>query len=292
MVQAQLMPKVLVIGDVIDDILVSPKGDIRIDTDTPASIVASPGGSGANFSCWLASLGVEVNFVGRVGQADLERQQEMLRSYGVNPYLQADESLQTGRIVILVEGESRSFLTDRGANVALDLNAIPEDLFGEALYISGYSVLDKDPSQVRNLISRAREHGLVMCDPGSAGYIADHSPHTFLNAVTGADILVPSLEEGRVLTSEDRPDVIAGQLANRFSLVALTMGAGGVQLAFGNESVKVDAFAADLVDATGAGDAFAAKFLSELLKLSSPEDAAREANRFAAKAVTKVGGRP
>lgn len=286
------MPKVLVIGDVIDDILVSPKGDIRIDTDTPASIVASPGGSGANFACWLASLGLEVNFVGRVGKADLERQEEILRQYGVNPFLQADENLQTGRIVILVEGESRSFLTDRGANIALDLDAIPEELFGEALYISGYSVLDKDPAQVQKLIARAREHGLVMCDPGSAGYIADHSAHAFLEAISGADILVPSLEEGRVLTSEDRPDVIAGQLANRFSLVALTMGARGVQVAFGNESIKVEAFEADLVDATGAGDAFAAKFLAELLKLSNPKDAAREANRFAAKVVTKMGGRP
>ena len=286
------MPKVLVIGDVIDDILVSPKREIRIDTDTPASIVASPGGSGANFACWLASLGVQVNFVGRVGKADLERHQQILISYGVTPHLQVDENLQTGRIVILVEGESRSFLTDRGANISLDLAAIPTELFGEALYISGYSVLDRNPEEVQNLITRAREHGLVICDPGSAGYIADHSPHAFLNAVSGVDILVPSLEEGKVLTSEDRPDVIAGQLARRFSLVALTMGASGVQLAFGEESVKVDAFDAELVDATGAGDAFAAKFLAELLKLQNPADAALEANRFAAKAVTKVGGRP
>lgn len=286
------MPKVLVIGDVIDDILVSPKREIRIDTDTPASIVASPGGSGANFACWLASLGVQVNFVGRVGKADLERHQQILISYGVTPHLQVDENLQTGRIVILVEGESRSFLTDRGANISLDLAAIPTELFGEALYISGYSVLDRNPEEVQNLITRAREHGLVICDPGSAGYIADHSPHAFLNAVKGVDILVPSLEEGKVLTSEDRPDVIAGQLARRFSLVALTMGASGVQLAFGDESVKVDAFDAELVDATGAGDAFAAKFLAELLKLQNPADAALEANRFAAKAVTKVGGRP
>ena len=286
------MPKVLVVGDVIDDILVSPKGEIRIDTDTPASIVASPGGSGANFACWLASLGLEVNFVGRVGKNDLERQEQILKSYGVKPYLQTDEELQTGRIVILIDGQARSFLTDRGANVALDLKAIQDDLFGEALYISGYSVFDQDSEDVKALIARARAKGIVICDPGSAGYIADHSVHGFLNAVDGVDVLVPSLEEGRILTSEDRPDVIAGQLSQRFSLVALTLGKEGVQLAWGDQSLKVDAFDAETVDATGAGDAFAAKFLAELLRLSEPQDAAVEANRFAAKAVTKMGGRP
>ncbi len=286
------MPKVLVIGDVIDDILVSPKGEIRIDTDTPASIAASPGGSGANFACWLASLGLEVNFVGRVGKSDLARQEQILKSYGVKPYLQTDENLQTGRIVILIDGQSRSFLTDRGANVALNLNAIPDELFGEALYISGYSVFDQKVESVQQLISKARAKGIVICDPGSAGYIADHSVHEFLNAVEGVDVLVPSLEEGRVLTAEDRPDVIAGQLARRFSLVALTLGNSGVQLAWGEQNQRVEAFDADTVDATGAGDAFAAKFLFELLRLSDPVQAAVEANRFAAKAVTKMGGRP
>lgn len=286
------MPRVLVVGDVIDDIVVSPKTEIRIDTDTQASIIATPGGSGANFACWLASLGVEVNFVGRVGASDLERQESVLRSFGVKPFLQADEHLQTGRIVILLDGQTRSFLTDRGANVALDLAAIPQELFGDALYISGYSVFDQPLEVVQGLISKGRESGLVICDPGSAGFIADHSVHGFLDAVQGVDVLVPSLEEGRVLTSEDRPEVIAGQLANRFSLVALTLGAKGVQLAWGDQTSHIEAFTADLVDATGAGDAFAAKFLAELLKLSEPEAAATEANRFAAKAVTKVGGRP
>jgi sugar/nucleoside kinase (ribokinase family) len=65
-----------------------------------------------------------------------------------------------------------------------------------------------------------------------------------------------------------------------------------VQLAWGDQNQRVESFAAETVDATGAGDAFAAKFLAELLKLSDPVDAAREANRFAAKAVTKMGGRP
>lgn len=286
------MPKVLVVGDVIDDILVSPNSPIRIDTDTNADIISNPGGSGANFACWLASCGVDTSFVGRVGHTDVARQSSILESYGVKPFLQADPDLQTGKIVVLLEGQNRSFLTDRGANKNLDLAQIPDELFGDALYISGYSVFDQDPEDIRNLIGRARDRGIVICDPGSAGYIYDHGVNAFLDAIDGVDLLVPSLEEGRVLTSEDQPEHIAGQLATRFSLVALTLGEGGVQLAWGDNNLLISAFDADLVDTTGAGDAFAAKFLTGLLSMQEPEVAAKEANRLAAKAVSSMGGRP
>lgn len=286
------MPKVLVVGDVIDDILVTPGSAIRLDTDTNATIASKPGGSGANFACWLASLGVETHFVGRVGHADLAKQTAILEHFGVIPHLQSDLEQETGKIVILIDGQNRSFLTDRGANVNLDLASIPQELFGDALYISGYSVFDQSVEQMQRLIRRGKQTGIVMCDPGSSGYIADHSVPEFLNSIAGADVLVPSLSEGKILTAEDRPDLIAHQLTNRFSLVALTLGPDGAQLAWSDRNERVEGFSAEVIDPTGAGDAFAAKFLAELLALKEPEVAATEANRFAAKAVTVSGGRP
>ena len=50
-------PRVVVFGDVIDDIIVTPTGDIRPDTDTPASIVRTAGGSAANSAAWFAWAG-------------------------------------------------------------------------------------------------------------------------------------------------------------------------------------------------------------------------------------------
>ena len=286
------MPKVLVVGDVIDDIIVRPGTLIRTDTDTQSEISSTPGGSGANFACWLASLGVETHFVGRVGKQDLDRHTQILKDYGVVPHLQADEDLQTGKIVILVEGQTRSFLTDRGANKNLDLSQIPDQLFGDALYLSGYSFFDQHPKAITDLVARGKAHGIVMCDPGSAGFIADHSVQRFLEMLHGVDVLVPSLAEGRVLTSEDRPELVAHHLTNWASLVALTLGQDGVQLAWGDSNERIEAFAADVIDPTGAGDAFAAKFLAELLSFAEPAQAALAANRFAAKAITFAGGRP
>lgn len=281
------------VGDVIDDILVTPLGAIRNNTDTPAKIISSPGGSAANFACWLGSLGSEVNFVGRVGQADLDRHQAVLGSFGVKPFLQGDDSLGTGSIVVLVEGENRSFLTDRGANANLDVNSIPASLFGKFLYISGYALLSLNLADVQNLIARAKAlGGRVACDPGSAGFIQDFGVKKFLDALRGVDILLPNLEEGRLLTGEDRPEVITAFLAERFEIVALTMGTQGCAVRRRANYFELTAQEAEVIDPTGAGDAFAAAFLRELGVSDDPEIAGRTAIRQGAIAVTISGGRP
>ncbi|MDQ2697301.1 MAG: PfkB family carbohydrate kinase, partial [Actinomycetota bacterium] len=63
----------LVVGDVIDDVLVTLDEPIRVDTDTAASIRQAPGGSAANTAAWLAALGQRVTFAGAVGADDVIR---------------------------------------------------------------------------------------------------------------------------------------------------------------------------------------------------------------------------
>lgn len=285
--------RVLVVGDVIEDILVTPKTQIRFDTDTQSEIHISPGGSGANFACWLSAAKVPVDFVGRIGAADLHKHSADLASHGITPHLQTDEKLPTGKIVVLVEGNQRSFLTDRGANQNLDFESIPDSLFGSALYISGYSLLNANPGQIQRLIARAKSaNSLVVCDPGSAGFIKDFGALAFLEAFAGVDVFLPSWEEGRVLTGEEKPEDIAGILNQRFKVVALTLGEHGAQIAADELNIRVDAPLADSIDPTGAGDAFAASFLKELLLGKSLEDCAKSAVKQGAIAVTLPGGRP
>ena len=74
-------PRVVVVGDLIYDLLARTEGPVAFGTDTFAPIQAVAGGSGANAAAWLASLGMETHFVGRVGDdvfgealvAELER---------------------------------------------------------------------------------------------------------------------------------------------------------------------------------------------------------------------------
>jgi sugar/nucleoside kinase (ribokinase family) len=288
--------RVIAIGDVIDDILVIPQGEIRIDTDTKSEIRANAGGSAGNFACWLASLNAPVDFVGRVGEKDLGRHNLEFVSHGVTPHLQADTELPTGSIVVLVQGQQRSFLTDRGANRKLDSDAIDHALLKNAvvLYISGYSLMESlSASQVQQIIERAKaEDVMVIIDPGSAGFIADFGVAKFLEAIAGADIVLPSWEEGKILTGEDRPEVIAEVLGARFPIVALTLGEQGAVLYNKGTTTRIEAFAADVVDATGAGDAFAAGLIANLIRGKDLETSAIEGARVAAKAVTLIGGRP
>jgi sugar/nucleoside kinase (ribokinase family) len=195
--------------------------------------------------------------------------------------------------VVLVEGNDRSFLTDRGANQNLDISQIPDQLFQDLVYISGYSLLSLDQKAIKGLIAKAHDHGaLVACDPGSAGFIQDFGIKKFLDALEGVDILLPNLEEGRLLSGEDRPEVITAFLAERFSLVALTMGNEGCAIQGKDQFLQLAAPKAEVVDSIGAGDAFAAAFLKSYLETKDLEAAGKAGIRQGAIAVTLRGGRP
>ena len=267
----------LVVGDVIDDVIVVPHGPIRPDTDTVSDIRSTPGGSAGNTASWLGHLGVEVEFVGMVAQADVARHSAVFEQYGVVPRLQGHPTLPTGAIVIIVDGETRTMLTSRGANDALDLSLVDVTGF-DALHLTGYSLFQRaDAAPVTALIERARAAGLqVSVDPGSAGFLLDYGVERFLDAIAGATILVPNLEESRVLGDVD------------FPIVAVTMDREGVVV----NGQRVEPVETTIVDPTGAGDAFTAGFLAALLDGDAPGTAAAAGARLASEAVAALGARP
>lgn len=289
--------RVVVFGDVIDDVLVIPEGPIRPDTDTPAATRNRPGGSAANVAAWLGSLGTPVDFVGLVGRDDAVRHSAALAAFGVEPHLRAHPELSTGSIVVLVEGEGRSMLTDRGANAALDPDAVTDAMLEAAdlLHLTGYSLFHSGREDAfRRLIARAKERGVaVSVDPASAGFLLDYGPARFLDAITGADLLFPNLDEGTALTGLADPERIGRALSERVGLVALTLGPAGVLMAQQGQPVGVvPAVETRTVDPTGAGDAFCAGFIHAWLAGADPIGAAEAGVRLAATALAVIGGRP
>ena len=289
--------RIVVFGDVIDDIVVVPRGPIRIDTDTPSSIRHRAGGSAANAASWLGAQGAEVDFVGRVADADVLKHSEILRNFGVTPHLDADPEHPTGTIVVLVEGNHRSMLTERGANAWLTADAVTDELLDTAsiVHFTGYSIYDTtDHSPLRRLFERAAKRGVtISVDPASAGSLIDFGVDNFLTLVDGAGILFPNLDEGRVLTGMTEPVHIAAALAKRFAIVVLTMGVDGVVIAQrGVDPMTVPATRCEAVDPTGAGDAFAAGFLASWVQHRDAAAAALAGVTLSAQAVTVVGGRP
>lgn len=282
--------RIVCFGDIIDDVVVVPSGPIRDDTDTPSVIRNRPGGSPANTAAWLGSLGAAVDFVGVVGAGDAARHAATLP--GVTAHLREAPELATGAIVVIVAGQSRSMLTSRGANAALDPADVTDQLLASAavLHLTGHALLnDAGAEGFAGLIARARSAGVaVSVSPGSAGFIADYGVEAFRAAIAGASILFPSLDEGRLLTGLDDPTEIAAALAADGEVVALTLGSRGVLV----NGQTVPAVTAQIVDPTGAGDAFCAGFLDEWVRSRDPLAAARAGVTVASRAVQAIGARP
>jgi sugar/nucleoside kinase (ribokinase family) len=289
------LPRVLVIGDVMTDIIVRPVGPLARGSDRRASIAVRPGGSAANQAAWLASFGVEVDFVARVGSADVQSETARLKAMGATPWLVGDAERPTGRLVALIDpsGE-RSFLTDRGANEALQGRDIPDELIADAamIHLSGYSFFAPGPcAAVLDVVRRAGDKPISV-DPASAEFLREVGPEQFLSLTRGAAILFPNDEEAAVLAGSDDPETQCARLAGLYPLVVIKRGAAGCEAAAGASRWRVAAQPVEATDTTGAGDAFVAAFLAARLSGTDIQAALERAAAAGATASTIVGGRP
>lgn len=271
---------ILVVGDVMDDLVVRPLGPLVPRSDTPALMERHPGGSGANTAAWLGALGAAVRFAGRVGLADLRRHARALEACGVDARLAGDARTPTGSIVVLAH--DRSMFTDRGANLALGREDLPDELLEGVthVHVSGYSLLEEGPrTAVLDLIERGSVPWSV--DPASAAFVAG-TP--FLEWTTGASVSFPN---------EDEAQVLGDRLADAYEVVVLKRGADGVRvLRRGGDAIDVPATTGAAIDQTGAGDAFAAGYLAALAQGEDDLGCAQAAVRAAAAAVSRPGARP
>ena len=277
------------IGDVIEDVIVIPESKIRPNTDTKSAIHKSMGGQAANVASWAGHLGVETTFVACVQAADIAKLTKELERYGVSSMLQSSEK-QTGSLVVLVQDQQRAMLTDRGANLDLDLFSIETSGYA-IVYLSGYSLLGKSFADLEQFASRVKSTGaLLAIDPGSYGFINDHGAEEFKKLLALADLVFPNLEEEQLL-----------KLSGSIPLTVITDGDKGARAVFasGNQ-LEVAGIPVASIDPTGAGDAFCAGFFVELV--SSPERALLEPDLVqkalesgvsaGALAVQLVGARP
>jgi sugar/nucleoside kinase (ribokinase family) len=291
---------VAVIGDIIRDIVVSPEGPIAHDTDTPARIDVHFGGSAANTAVWLGHLGAPVGFAGRAGVDDVSAIEEYVTHFGVDAHIQGDSDHPTGTIVVIVQGDSRSMLTERGANAFLDADAIPAELYGQAeyLHLTGYSFFHAThPDRLLALMDRARAAGTrVSLDCSSIGFLADFGAENWWEVLSGVDIVRGNADEACFITGCDDPLEATEAIAARGHTAVITRGAEGALWCEPGGQV-FSAPAAPLgpggfVDPTGAGDSFSAGFLFSLSGGSSVESAVHSGLHLSAQVVGQWGANP
>ncbi|MEA1870796.1 MAG: carbohydrate kinase family protein [Candidatus Bipolaricaulota bacterium] len=282
------MSRIVVLGDLNLDILATLPEELPSEGEVRSPIQAMPGGSAGNFARAAAREGAEVTFIGCVGN-DLvgDLLVRSLQVFGVDTRVKR-VGQQSGMILSLVKEDGKTMICSRGANDGLDPSWLEEGFFVNVdhLHLSGYGFLS--PAQ-RGATHRAIEiaHSLdltISIDPPPANLIRNFGIPAFLAEISTADFIFPNLDEGKVLSGKDDEGSIVDALAERFPLGALTLGEAGSLAWHGKERNRCVSRSITTIDATGAGDAFAAGFVISYLEV---HDLAR-ANHRGNKAASQV----
>ncbi len=225
------------------------------------------GGSAVNTAIALARLGVDVGFIGRVGQDALAAQALTdLAEVGVDTRLvQFDPAISTGIIFIAVtpDGE-RTMFAARGANSYTDPGLLDEDYFVGArwFHFSGYTLLaEPQRSAAMYALNLAIEAGCrVSLDVGVEPALrVQHDIHRLLSRV---DVIFPNETELSLLTSGINSRRAPAQLLKQgVGAVVAKYGAGGSEVTVRNLRASLPAFNISPLDTTGAGDCFNAGFI-------------------------------
>jgi ribokinase len=223
------------------------------ETVTARAFARSPGGKGANQAVAASRLGAKVTMIGAVGEDELAREALAgLRAAGVE--LEVERKGQTGAALIYVDREGENEIAVfPGAN-------------GE--------------------VTPRTVEGAVLCqlEVPDAVVLAAAAKAAFF-ALNAAPARVLDLEPDLLVVNE-----LEHEVYSRGKLVAVTRGAEGATLFEGGREVaRATAPKVDVVDTTGAGDAFTAALVVSLLEGRSRQEALERACGFGAEAATRDG---
>jgi len=283
---------VLVIGSINADLVVTldrlPEPG---ETVTGGRFARHGGGKGANQAVAAARAGARVRFAGAVGDDDLGAAAiEQLAAEGVDVGAVARlDGEATGVALIAVDRAGRNQIAvASGANARVGAALVARALEAAALgpgdvVLLGFEVPDAA------VVAGARAAG-----PAGARAILNPAPARDLpDGVLGHGVLLtPNGLEAAALTGETEPAAAARALARRTNApVLVTVGADGALLAGGDGVVEIAAPEVEVVDTTGAGDAFNGVLAAGLAAGAGVEEAARRAVDAASAAVRRAGAR-
>lgn len=256
----------IAVGDVMLDVVVDDFPNLLERVHGPVRM--RPGGSATNAALAAAAAGARALVVGRVGDdtaAALVR--GALADAGVETRLAVDAALPTGTVV--VAGAGRSAIADRGANRAFCLDDLPEALDAGAVVVSGYALLQSGSGDAaRAALGRANARWIAV-DAASPG-LAD--TERLRAAAAGANVLFADEEEAHALTGL-AAEAAAKLLGREYELAVVKRAAAGAVAVLGGRVLHAAARHVVAVAVPGAGDAFDAVLLVELVRGASIDDA-------------------
>lgn len=259
--------KLLALGELLIDLIPGTEG-MRMEDAGP--VIKTASGSAGIVACAMAELGGNGGFVGKVGHDSLSKlATTTLAARGVDMshvVVSGEGQIGLAFLEYLPEGRNYQYYRKNSVGSVLRPDELDESYIAGA-YAAHYPgmLLELTPemrTSCQRLVEIAKEHGvLVSFDPNIRREIASNEDarQRLMQAVRSADIVAPTLDEGRMITGEATiGNVLRALHAMGPKVVALTRDADGAVLSRDGQIAIAHGIAIDAIDPTGAGDSFAA----------------------------------
>lgn len=251
------------------------------------------GSSAAICACNYASLGGDVSILGLTGYDENgDFMLRKMREFGINVDLvQRTSHVGTGVTVNLTHGSNRTQITYPGTIAEFDGSSIDSSIVKrfDHLHFAGPYLQTKFRPHITRLLDVAAESGVsTSLDPQwdvseRWEYMGEWLPrltYIFLNR-----------DEALSVSKTASPEAAIRWLASKTSCPLVKLGSEGVMIRAGTAEKVIPGYSIDVVDTTGAGDAFDAAFMLAVLDRGMGlEEATRFANATAARSCTFIGG--
>ena len=291
------MKQIAVIGSVVIDLAVqTPRLPTRGETLLGGNFKIGPGGKGANAAVAVQRAGAASVLLGCIGDDEFGRMEmAALQKEGVNVdavAIHPEASTGVGIAIIDADGEN-TILGVLGANDYLSPDDVKRVLALHRETLDGILVNFEVPEPA---VAAAVQMGVDYSIPVivDAGPARPYTPETW----GGCTILTPNEQETETLVGYPVSDGTTAERAAREllgmgpSAVVLHRGARGALLVTSDDTIHIPSFQVDVVDTTGAGDAFSGALSVAVAEELPLVDAIRRANAAGALAVTRLGTLP
>ena len=257
------------------------------------------GGSVANTIAGFANLGGKAAYIGKVRDDQFGRIfNHDMKSLGVDVRLpRAEDGAPTARsLVLITEDGQRTMHTYLGACTELGIADISDASVGspKAILLEGYVWdIEEGPSLARRAVDIARSNGTAVALSLSDSFCVERHQSSFMQFVgDGVDIVVADEDEANALFETDNFEETLAALDGFSNLWVITRSDKGSVIIHGGERIEHPATPVDdIIDTTGAGDAYCAGFLFGWANDLSLEQCARYGTYCATRVIQQLGAR-
>jgi len=290
--------RAVVVGELNVDVIVSGLDSLpvlgrEILADECRTVLGS---SSAICASGMAHLGMEVEYVGKLGADDRGRfVRRELEKLGIGTQrVVIDSNVATGITISLTFPADRALVTYMGSISALLYPEIDLSVLEgcRLLHVGSYYLQQDLQPQMPDLFAAAREAGVsVSLDPGDDPDERWRDGR-LLSLLRQVDVFLPNEREACAIAGMDNVDDALGKLSELGPLVVIKRGpVGSMAKAQDGPIVRSQGFVVDAVDTTGAGDSFGAGFLySRFARCLPLEESLRIGNACGAMSTLGVGG--